>query len=150
MREALKNSKAVWMVSVFSLGLIFCGVEDNPPEAKLAPIQPNQTSELAQAMRTMDSELVDLLAQHAQTDNWIGASLSPMDLTRLMPTDSSMLVQGYKAYALAFANHVGSFNENPSAETYSKVVIGCLSCHQQACPGPIERINKRKLEPFVQ
>jgi len=98
------------------------------------------------AMRAMDSELVSLLARHAADDDWEGASLSELDLTHMMPTDSSMLVEGYTAFAIAFGKHVEAFNAQPSADTYSEVVNGCLSCHMRACPGPIERINKRQLE----
>ncbi len=96
-------------------------------------------------MRAMDGELVSLLARHADEDNWDGAALTLLDLTRMMPTDSSMLVDGYRAYAMAFGKHIEAFNAAPSSDTYSDVVSGCLSCHMQACPGPIERINKRQL-----
>ena len=128
-----------------TMGLAFCGQAPEQPQAKLAPLQPNRSSELAIAMRAMDGELVGLLARHAAEDDWGGASLSELDLTRMMPTDSSMLVEGYTAFAIAFGKHVEAFNAAPSADTYTNVVSGCLSCHMRACPGPIERINKRQL-----
>ena len=129
-----------------TLGLAFCGQAPEQPQAKLAPLQPNRSSELAIAMRAMDGELVSLLARHAEANDWEGASLSELDLTRMMPTDSSMLVEGYTAFAIAFSKYVESFNAAPSADTYTDVVSGCLSCHMRACPGPIERINKRQLD----
>lgn len=134
-----------WATLALTLGLAFCGEAPEQSQAKLAPLQPNLSSELAIVMRAMDSELVSLLARHAEEDNWDGATLTLLDLTRMMPTDSSMLVDGYRAYAMAFGKHIEAFNEAPSADTYSDVVNGCLSCHMQACPGPIERINKRQL-----
>lgn len=136
---------AGWAVLVLTLGLAFCGQAPEQSQAKLAPLQPNRSSELAMAMRAMDGELVSLLARHAAADDWEGASLSELDLTRMMPTDSSMLVEGYTAFAIAFSKHVEAFNAAPSADTYTNVVSGCLSCHMRACPGPIERINKRQL-----
>ena len=136
---------AGWAVLALTLGLAFCGQAPEQSQAKLAPLQPNRSSELAMAMRAMDGELVSLLARHAAADDWEGASLSELDLTRMMPTDSSMLVEGYTAFAIAFSKHVEAFNANPSADTYTNVVSGCLSCHMRACPGPIERINKRQL-----
>lgn len=135
-----------WVIVGLSLGLAFCGQAPEQPQAKLAPLQPNRSSELAMAMRAMDGELVSLLARHAAADDWEGASLSELDLTRMMPTDSSMLVEGYTAFAMAFSKHVEAFNAAPSTETYTNVVSGCLSCHMRACPGPIERINKRQLD----
>ena len=138
--------KIGWSVIAITLGLAYCGQAPQQPQAKLAPLQPNRTSELAAAMRTMDSELVGLLGRHAADDDWEGATLSKLDLTHMMPTDSSMLVEGYMAFDIAFGEHVEAFNAQPSADTYSEVVSGCLSCHMRACPGPIERINKRQLE----
>lgn len=136
---------AGWAIVALTLGLAFCGEAPEQPQAKLAPLQPNRSSELAIAMRSMDGELVNLLARHAEADDWEGAALSELDLTQMMPTDSSMLVEGYTAFAIAFSKHVESFNAAPSADTYTDVVSGCLSCHMRACPGPIERINKRQL-----
>ena len=138
--------KIGWAVIAITLGLAYCGQAPQQPQAKLAPLQPNSTSELAAAMRALDGELVELLSEYAGSDDWKGASLSGYDLTQLMPTDSSMLVEGYTAFASAFGKHVEAFNAQPSADTYSEVVSGCLSCHMRACPGPIERINKRQLE----
>ena len=141
----VSTRKMGWAVLALTLGLAFCGQAPEQPQAKLAPLQPNRSSELAMAMRAMDGELVSLLARHAASDDWEGASLSELDLTRMMPTDSSMLVEGYTAFAIAFSKHVEAFNAAPSADTYTNVVSGCLSCHMRACPGPIERINKRQL-----
>lgn len=140
------KATAWWAVVGVALTLTYCGDSPTKPAAKLAPLQPNRTSELAAAMRALDGELVELLAQHAGTDHWEGASLSVHDFTQLMPTDSSMLVEGYTAFAIAFGKHVEAFNAQPSADTYSDVVNGCLTCHMRACPGPIERITKRQLE----
>ena len=137
---------AGWAIVAITLGLTFCGQAPEQPQAKLAPLQPNRSSELALAMRAMDGELVSLLARHAEADDWEGAVLSELDLTQMMPTDSSMLVEGYTALAIAFSKHVESFNADPGADTYTDVVSGCLSCHMRACPGPIERINKRQLD----
>jgi hypothetical protein len=145
MRMASQKNRALWVIAVLCFGLAFCGDSPNQSVAKLAPIQPNKTSELALAMRTLDSELVNVLAALGEDGSWDKAFLSALDLTELMPTDSSMLIPGYTAFAAAFGKHVKAFNERPSAEAYSAVVTGCLSCHQRACPGPIERINKRKL-----
>lgn len=141
----VSTRKMGWAVLALTLGLAFCGQAPEQPQAKLAPLQPNRSSELAMAMRAMDGELVSVLARHAAADDWEGASLSELDLTRMMPTDSSMLVEGYTAFAIAFSKHVEAFNAAPSADAYTDVVSGCLSCHMRACPGPIERINKRQL-----
>ena len=116
------------------------------PEPRLAPAQPNRTSALAESMRMLDAELLEAKA-------WIedgapapdGFRFTEVDFTTLAPTDSSMLVEGFTAYSMAFAHHVAAFNAAPNADTYSAVVGGCEACHQKACPGPLERIAKRQL-----
>ena len=47
--------------------------------------------------------------------------------------------------AMAFEQRIADFNAHPDAASYSMVVSGCISCHQKACPGPLERIAKREL-----
>ncbi|HBP45425.1 MAG TPA: hypothetical protein DD635_05950 [Flavobacteriales bacterium] len=134
-----------WTIVALALVFSHCG-QQLDPQAKLAKMQPNVSSELAVAMRAMDGELVSLIARHAREDDWGGAALTQFDLTQLMPTDSSMLVDGYSAFSIAFSKQIDAFNAAPSADTYSGVVSGCLSCHMHACPGPLARINKRRLD----
>lgn len=94
----------------------------------------------------LDGELVAMRERHLEgEDAWKDARLTVYDLNDLAPTDSTMFVDGYTAFAMAFHRHVEAFNAAPGEETYSGVVAGCMSCHQQACPGPLERIAKRQL-----
>ena len=44
-----------------------------------------------------------------------------------------------------FSLQIADFNAHPNPDSYSLVVTGCISCHQKACPGPLERISKREL-----
>lgn len=113
---------------------------------RLAPIQPNRTSALAESMRELDAELLAAKALIEQGDAALeDFRFSQVDFTQLAPTDSSMLVDGFAAFSMAFAHHVAAFNAAPSSETYSAVVGGCEACHMKACPGPLERIAKRQL-----
>lgn len=135
--------------SLLALALLLnrCGESTNADVPMLAPTQPNESSELAHAMRVLDAELVELKSTFGQNESaWDGATISSLDLNQLEPTDSSMLVEGYTAYAIAFSKQVEAFNLAPNAETYDGVVTGCLNCHQRACPGPLERISKRRIE----
>jgi hypothetical protein len=123
-----------------------CGPTRGKAEPKLAPVQPNRTSELAEAMRQLDAELVVFRDRFLEGDKrWAEASFTEYDLNDLAPTDSSMFVEGYTAFAMAFHKRVSDFNRAPGPETYAGVVSGCESCHQKACPGPLERIAKRQL-----
>ncbi len=144
--QFLTPRRASTFLVASALFLAFCGepVAD-APQPKLAPLQPNTNSELAQAMRKLDGELVALLADAARTGDWKGAQISRLQLVGMTPTDSTMLVPGFQGFAMAFDQHVSAFNAAPSVDTYTDVVNGCLSCHRRACPGPVARIEKRKL-----
>jgi hypothetical protein len=123
-----------------------CGQAPPAPTPRLAPLQPNRSSALAEAMREVDAELVQLRDAFLEEQaDWAGAQLTAHDFNALMPTDSSMLVEGFQALAIAYQKRVLDFNAAPSADAYSAVVTGCVSCHQKACPGPLERIAKRVL-----
>ncbi len=123
-----------------------CGQEAMRPGPRLAPVQPNPSSELAEAMRQLDAEMVVFRTRFLEGDGrWDEAAFTEYDLNALEPTDSSMFVEGYTAFALAFHKRIEAFNAAPGPDTYTGVVDGCASCHQRACPGPLERIAQRKL-----
>lgn len=142
----LKSPSVVMGLLLGVLVLAQCTPGEGQPHKKLAPVQPNHTSELAEAMRQLDAELVVFRDRFLEGDkSWSEAAFTEYDLNNLTPTDSSMFVEGYTAFALAFHKTVSDFNRAPGPDTYSGVVSGCESCHQKACPGPLERIAKRRL-----
>ena len=132
------------LVTVFGLSCADFAEPVTDRSPRLAPAQPNRTSELAQAMRDIDLELQDVRAALVAGGDLSGMGLTEYNFLALQPTDSTMLVDGFQALSMAFSSHVSAFNQTPSAETYSAVVGGCVSCHQKACPGPLERIAKRQ------
>lgn len=138
---------AVLLMTAIAIGLARCGGGESCEGggAKLAPLQPNQSSALAEAMRHLDQELVSFREDHMEGVDWNGKAFTEYDLNALEPTDSSMFVEGYTAFAMAFHKQVAAFNAAPGADTYTGVVNGCASCHQRACPGPLDRIAKRAL-----
>jgi hypothetical protein len=134
------------VMAAFVLVSSQCGNAPTSEGPRLAPTQPNRTSPLAESMRQLDAELVDFRTRFLDVGGeWDDAAFSVYDLNDLAPTDSSMFVDGYQALAIAFEKRIADFNAQPSGATYSLVVSGCISCHQKACPGPLERIAKRKL-----
>ena len=133
---------------VFSLVLMQCtgaAVETKKADPRLAPAQPNYTSELAQSMRDLDAELLEIRELLEAGEDVEGMRFTEYQFTALHPTDSSMLVDGFQALSMAFSHHVAEFNAAPAAETYSAVVGGCEACHMRSCPGPLQRIAKRYL-----
>lgn len=132
---------------VASVALMRCagGNESKQADPRLAPAQPNYTSELAQSMRDLDAELLEIQQLLEAGEDVEGVRITEYQFTALEPTDSSMLVDGFQAFSMAFAHHVAEFNAAPAAETYSAVVRGCEACHMRSCPGPLDRIAKRYL-----
>ena len=133
---------------VASVALMRCAggnIESKQADPRLAPAQPNYTSELAQSMRDLDVELLEIRELLEAGEDVGGVRITEYQFTALEPTDNSMLVDGFQALSMAFAHHVAAFNAAPTAETYSAVVGGCEACHMRSCPGPLERIAKRYL-----
>lgn len=109
-------------------------------------INPNGASELAQLMRTMET----------QTENWkkeidAGAKeLSPVPdvyntLKTAIPTEAEMKNNNFNAFSDDFVNYSTALVKAPKAErkmAFNTMVGGCMACHEQMCPGPVKRIQK--------
>ena len=145
MRGRLFTSVVLLVSSVALMRCAGGNIENKQVDPRLAPVQPNYTSELAQSMRDLDAELLEIRELLEAGDDVEGKRITEYQFTALQPTDSSMLVDGFQALSMAFAHHVAEFNAAPAAETYSAVVEGCEACHMRSCPGPLERIAKRYL-----
>lgn len=144
MRDALFSGM---LFMTMALSLVQCAGGGQAPtsDPRLAPAQPNVSSELAISMRDLDAELVSIRESLIAGDDISGARLTEHRFLELAPTDSSMLVEGFQALTLAFERYVAEFNASPDAAKYEAVVGGCEACHLRSCPGPLERIEKRTL-----
>ena len=144
MRAALLSGL---FLMTLALALVQCagGGQERTVDPRLAPAQPNPSSALAQSMRDLDAELVNIRERLLAGEDISEARLTEHDFLELAPTDSSMLVEGFRALTMAFERHVAEFNAAPDAEKYQAVVGGCEACHLRSCPGPLERIAKRTL-----
>ena len=123
-------------------------VEDKQrPHRTPAWPQPNPifSSELALSMRDLDAELVSVRERLIAGEDISDARFTEHKFLDLAPTDSSMLIEGFQALAMAFERHVAEFNAAPDAAKYETVVESCEACHMRSCPGPLERIAKRTL-----
>ena len=145
MRGRLFTSVVLLVSSVAVMRCAGGNIEHKQVDPRLAPVQPNYTSELAQSMRVLDAELLEIRALLEAGEDVEGKRFTEYQFTALEPTDSSMLVDGFQALSVAFAHHVAEFNAAPTAATYSAVVGGCEACHMRSCPGPLQRIAKRYL-----
>jgi hypothetical protein len=157
----MKN-KAIGFILFMMLGIIVfsvgCGenkiAENTPTNADssgkvcLAPSDrnPNGTSELAQLMRTMET----------QSETWKKEiedgkeKLSPVPdvyntLKTAIPTEDGMKNENFNSFAddfVRFSNALVKADAKNRKSAFNTMVSSCLTCHSQMCPGPIKRINK--------
>jgi hypothetical protein len=116
---------------------------------RLAPNQPNGSSPLAAAMVAMDGQLQQTM-QAVMSDpshSWKGQTLISHALLGLEPTDESMVNDHFESHAPLYQLAIEQFNAQPSASHFNAVVTACENCHLGTCPGPLERIAKRRVEP---
>ena len=122
--------------------------ETNSPTVRVAPHQPNAMSPLAGAMIGMDSQLNAMreLVMSDPAHSWENRQLAEFDLLGYEPTDSTMINAHFLEWAPVYEQAVLDFNQAPSAITFNAVVQQCSNCHVGTCPGPLTRIEKRRVE----
>lgn len=126
-----------------------CASEPAPssPQPRLAPSQPNGLSELAGTMVAMDDQLARILENMDETGfSWENQSLDTHSLLDRHPTDSSMVNRHFEDHAPLYRQAIAQFNASPGAEAFNHVVDACKNCHLGTCPGPLGRIEKRRVE----
>ena len=134
------------------VGLILafgCASDPAPssPQPRLAPSQPNGLSELAGTMVAMDDQLARILKNMDETGfSWENQSLDVHSLFDRHPTDGSMVNRHFEDHAPLYRQAIAQFNASPGAEAFNHVVDACKNCHLGTCPGPLERIEKRRVE----
>lgn len=97
-------------------------------------------------MVAMDDQLQSVLeAVERRSDQaWTDQVLVHHDLLQTEPTDPSMINDHFREQAPLYTLAISQFNENPSVKTFNDVVQSCTNCHLGTCPGPLERIAKRR------
>lgn len=145
----MKHTHFLALVALLGVALVQCGNQEASTCAgpKLAPNQPNGSSALASVMVAMDSQL-EVIQRSAMTNpdhDWSGQQLITHDLLGHDPTDASMINAHFGEHAPLYIKAVEQFNAAPSAEHFNAIVTACSQCHQGTCPGPLKRIEKRRV-----
>lgn len=107
-------------------------------------VQMRKVSELAALMRTMHAELKAARPQLQQ-----GASL-PGDFwsdygTMITAQSTPGMVKNrdkFESFAESYLYQVEILKTDPTVKHFNAVVSSCVSCHQQYCMGPIDKIEK--------
>lgn len=137
----------LFTIAILSVIAFSCGnsEECNSPKSGKVVTIANNPSELAQLMRDMDSRLNEISAD-SENGTWSSLDFDFPAVTDLDPTTESMITSAVEAQSRAFEEIKAAYNANPSQEGYELIIQGCLNCHYQSCPGPIERIKNHSFD----
>ncbi|MEW5741884.1 MAG: hypothetical protein AB1938_23420 [Myxococcota bacterium] len=123
------------------------GVPGSPGHLIPSDINPNGASELATLMRTM---VADLEKGRAALEK--GEPLAPLwsrhrKMRCAWPTDSADRNPQFDAMAVAYLAQVQALDAKPAnpRAAFNAVVSACQACHENSCPGPIDRIVQLKV-----
>ena len=145
--------KYLIMSGLLMLSLLACQSNESA-NARLAPV-----SELAATMRVMTTDMEGLKTAVAkgeltlsQVDAMIVAHASlatdqattPSDIKITFPT----FADGYiKQLQFLRDQVINQADVKQQIDAFNAVLVTCVGCHQDHCPGPIERIEKIAIQP---
>ena len=134
------------------VGLAFsCAQETEPKSQFLHPdsiVNPNGDSELALVMRNLHFEadkVREKLANNEEADLTTLRALT-IQLTTAEPTDSNVLDADYYMLSDMILKELNDIPESQDQVVeFNSMVSACVTCHRNTCPGPIDKINKLKI-----
>jgi len=102
-----------------------------------------EPSELALLMRQMEAENLSLRRAILEDDSLIFPQ-AYHHLNTSRPTQEGTIDENFKAFSAAYTQSMNNLQEGDSNIVYrfNQGVQACVSCHQQFCGGPIERIQQ--------
>jgi hypothetical protein len=123
------------------------GVPGSPGHRIASELHPEGASELATLMRAMVADLEQGRAALVR-----GVPLPPLwSRHRRMrcswPTDPADRTAAYDAMAVTYLAQVQALDAKPAnpRAAFNAVVAGCQACHENSCPGPLDKIASLKL-----
>jgi hypothetical protein len=129
----------------FAVTILIIGCIASCQQSPKAIKDPNNTSEMALAMRDMYKELLAVKKNIEGSKQLSEKHLSFPPIQSLKPTDSTFIKPGFRESSIRFSRSIKLFNEDPSVESYRAIVMGCTSCHKALCPGPLVRIENLEI-----
>jgi cytochrome c553 len=123
------------------------GVPGSPGHLIPSDTNPNGASELAMLMRSMVADL-----EKGKQALEKGEALEPMwprhrKMRCSWPTDPSDRNEAFDAMAVTYLAQVKALDAKPAnlRAAFNRVVAACQACHENSCPGPIEKIASLKV-----
>jgi cytochrome c556 len=134
--------------------LVACQQQESAPKRSPRVAEP---SELAATMRTMTADMEELQAK-AQAGTLTLADVESLraahePIKTATPTKPEEIKESYPGFAEAYLANLDALydalknqaDREAQIEAFNAVIATCESCHQQHCPGPLERIRGIKV-----
>ena len=134
--------------------LVGCQQEPAAPKRNPRVAEP---SELAATMRTMTADMEALKAK-AQSGTLTLADVESLraahePIKTATPTKPEEIKESFPGFAEAYLSNLDALydalktqaNREAQIEAFNAVIATCESCHQQHCPGPLDRIRGIKV-----
>ena len=147
------------MNKLAAVGLLFalvaCQQEPSQPKRSPRVVEP---SALAATMREMTAYMESLKAK-AQAGTLTLADVESLraahePIKTADPTKPEEIKESFPGFAEAYLSNLDALadalrqqgNREAQIEAFNTVIATCESCHQQHCPGPLDRIRGIKVE----
>ena len=147
------------MNKLAAVGLLFalvaCQQEPSQPKRSPRGVEP---SALAATMREMTADMESLKAK-AQAGTLTLADVESLraahePIKTADPTKPEEIKESFPGFAEAYLSNLDALadalrqqgNREAQIEAFNTVIATCESCHQQHCPGPLDRIRGIKVE----
>jgi len=147
-------SKIAVAAGLLAAVLVACQQQESAPKRNPRVAEP---SELAATMRTMTADMEELQAK-AQAGTLTLADVESLraahePIKTATPTTPEEIKESYPGFAEAYLANLDALydalknqaDREAQIEAFNAVIATCESCHQQHCPGPLERIRGIKV-----
>ncbi len=152
---ATTMNKSVFSAALVIAGIVACQQEPAAPKRNPRGAEP---SELAATMRTMTADMEALKAK-AQAGTLTLADVESLraahePIKTASPTKPEEIKESFPGFAEAYLSNLDALydalktqaDREAQIEAFNAVIATCESCHQQHCPGPLDRIRGIKVQ----
>jgi len=102
---------------------------------------PNQSSEMAQLMRSMVNQLEDIKSKVKNNEDLNQTKLYFSLIHKSQSTDNIQINSDLESMSKSFHSVVNDYNRYPSVKSYNNIIQSCMNCHASYCSGPMGIIN---------
>ncbi|WP_084121132.1 hypothetical protein [Aquiflexum balticum] len=132
------------VLTLFLICIFSCQKKEETNATK-AVLYPNQDAPLALLMREMFLDMEEIKLSVENKEALKSYLEKHKDILSAIPTNPKVKTEQFQLMGNAYLESLTTLensSEDLLIDNYQAVVNTCLGCHQQYCPGPIQKINK--------